>query len=191
MFLSDAVVIDIEDKSIQAINTNVVTEFFVTVLDKTTRTYPDAESENVIKISTVTTSGVLTQTPVEFTDALYDAKLATTASFAVGEVFTTEVKIVNYKTAYNYLISETLVETGSYRDEDVVEQLTHKIQGTLTHEGRVTVLEQDTHELIKSEVFSSGNYTINIPQRLKVDVVAKRISDAEMKGYGEVVPMVK
>jgi len=189
MFISDAVVIDIIDKSVQSTNSNVTTEFFVPILDKRSRYFN--ETSDVIKISTVTASGVLTQVPVEFTDALYGAELPTTAKFADGEFFTSIVDIHNYKMAHNYPVTELLVETGSYRDDESSEPLTHTISGTLSDEGRVTVLEENTHELIKSEVFSAGKYTIEIPQRLKVDVIAKRTSDAEVKGYGDVVPKSK
>jgi len=191
MFISETIIIDIIDKSTQAIRTNVLTEMFVNVSDGQSRASAFPMSDQTIKISTVGAGGILSQTPVEFTDALYGAEISESASFAPGETFRTIVNIYNYTTASNFVNVDMVVETGVYRDEEISESETHKISGILSDDGTVIVLEKDTHELLRSEAFPAGNYTIDIPQRLEVDVVAKRASDAMVKGYGNVVPDAK
>jgi len=189
MFISNSVIIDIVDKSAQSITSRPINEQIVYVADGR----PNQFLANVqeVKISVVTPLGMLHETPVQFTDALYGAMVPDTAEFARGQVFKEVVHISNQAGIGNFVNANILVYTGPYYEGDAIEPETHYIGGTISEDGFVTVLEKDVHTFIKREAFSAGAYQMDIPYRAEVDVIAKSNNDGEVLGFGNIVPKVK
>lgn len=179
---------DIADKSAQSITSRPLTEELVYVADGQTRYSDYYISEQTIKISTTTVSGMLHEIPVQFTDALYGAKIPDTAEFGKGQYFITRVDILDYSNAQNFMNVDILVETGPYH---ATEAETHKITGTISHDGIVSVLEEDEHTLIKQKSVTAGAFEVLVPERDWVDVITKRNSNDQILGVGRVAPIAQ
>ena len=191
MYVSDSIIVDIVDKSAQSITSRPITETLFNVAEGQTRWSEFPIIAHTIKISVVTVSGILHQIPINFTDELYGATLPTTAEFAKGEYFTTMVDVLNYNAVGNYMNTEVLVNTGAYWEDDPAEPDTHVIKGTISDDGIVSVLEKDSHILIKTKAVTAGHYSVPIPLRAEVDVIAKKTVSGEMLGHGNVVPIIE
>lgn len=193
MFVNDYIIVDIEDRSAQSITTRPINEQLIQVADGQDRLYPVSEQE--IKISVVSPSdstsflGILWETPVQFTDALYGAMIPNTAEFAKGQTFDEKVNVFDQNGAGNFVNVDILVYTGPYTEEST-EAETHYVGGTISEDGVVSVLEKDEHTLIKQQEFPAGTYQMTIPYRSEVDVIAKSDVDGEVLGHGNVVPQV-
>lgn len=188
MFISNSIIVDIEDRSAQSITSRPINEQLTNIADG--RDHLFLINEQVIKISVVTPLGMLHEIPIQFTDALYGAKIPNTAEFGKGEKFIEVVKISNQAGIGNFINSDLMVITGSQYEEPI-EPETHFIAGTISENGYVTVLEKDVHTLIKRKSVSAGAYQVDIPYRAEVDVVAKSNNDGELLGAGNIVPKVK
>ena len=104
MFVYDSIIVDIEDKSAQSITSRPINEQIIQVSDGQERLYFMNEQE--IKISVVAPSdstsrvGILWETPVQFTDALYGAMIPNTAKFATGQSFIEKVNMLPMKSIF-------------------------------------------------------------------------------------------
>jgi len=188
MFVSDTIVVDIEDKSAQSITSRPINEQLTNIADGQDQLFLVNVQE--IKISVVTPLGMLHEIPIQFTDALYGAKIPNTAEFGKGENFIEVANVSDQAGAGNFVNVDMGVITGS-QYEDPIEPETHYIAGEISENGYVTVLEKDVHTFIKRESFSAGVYEVDIPYRAEVDVIAKSDEDGEVLGYGNIVPKAK
>ena len=188
MFINNSIIVNIEDKSAQSITSRPINEQLVQIANGQDQLYKVNEQE--IKISVVTPLGMLHEIPIQFTDALYGAKIPNTAKFAKGERFTEKVNISNQNGAGNFINTDILVYTGPHYTGDESEVETHYISGTVSENAIISVLEKDEHILIKQEEVLAGAYEVTIPYRSEVDVIAKSDNDGEVLGYGDVVPKI-
>jgi len=188
MFISNAIVVDIEDNSIQSITSRPINEQIVPIADGVSDIMFPVNTQE-IKISVVTPLGMLHEIPIQFTDALYGAKIPNTAEFGKGEKFIEVAKVFDQAGVGNFVNADIGVLTGS-QYEDPAEAETHFITGTVSEDAIVSVLEKDEHTLIKQESVYAGTYEVEIPYRAEVDVIAKSDEDGEVLGHGNIVPEV-
>ena len=64
----------------------------------------------------------------------------------------------------------------------------YQVQGTLSDEARVTVIDSDSRAVEYDAVESAGAYAVDVDDNTEKTVIAQRTSDGKVLGYGLVTP---
>jgi hypothetical protein len=67
-------------------------------------------------------------------------------------------------------------------------EIFYQVQGTLSHDARIIVIDEDTRTVEHDQVETAGAYAIDVDDNSEKTVVAVRESDGDLLGYGRVIP---
>jgi hypothetical protein len=174
--------INIQDRSVQSINSFPATDVGFFTYDLTDHYYfSDQYHIRVIAPD-------VDQIEIHFTDGKYGAGIPNTASFRPDFRTETEIAVsgrdmyvsINPTSVFIETIGEPSVE------QEVPAEETHKISGNVTEDSKIIVLDSVSSELIKAQNVAAGSYTVTLPDTT-VDVLAKAVDDGEPNAHTGVV----
>ena len=67
-------------------------------------------------------------------------------------------------------------------------EIRYQINGTVSAEARITVIDSDSRTIEYDGIKSAGAYSIDVDDDTEKTVIAERVSDGSVLGYGRIIP---